>query len=284
VDYWLFVIDVAGGDDIPRKRGPGVIRCDLLVVTRLISRRTFASTFPDAEGGQQVRSGRPVTRHHASSGEGIEALMDVLDGTCCSCERRLWQRLDLVFAMRRRAHLPDPAPLPWPLLIGGSSPTARPGVGSVTIQNCAGTVIPVMSSGSGSGGRRRVGGVRGQGATTVTGVHGGEPAAEDTRLRVDASSRCCSTLAAHPHRARGYRQRTGGVCRAGWTGGDRRRRGPHPDLTDEAFGATSPVSPSPPRTERSSTRCANARDDAAGPPSRRLSRTVYVVGGGFDKT
>ena len=23
VDYWLFVIDVAGGDDIPRKRGPG---------------------------------------------------------------------------------------------------------------------------------------------------------------------------------------------------------------------------------------------------------------------
>ena len=30
VDYWLFVIDVAGGDDIPRKRGPGVVRCDLL--------------------------------------------------------------------------------------------------------------------------------------------------------------------------------------------------------------------------------------------------------------
>src|SRR5438477_11240599 len=25
VDYWLFVIDVAGGDDIPRKRGLGVI-------------------------------------------------------------------------------------------------------------------------------------------------------------------------------------------------------------------------------------------------------------------
>ncbi len=28
-DFWMFVIDVAGGDDIPRKRGPGVIRADL---------------------------------------------------------------------------------------------------------------------------------------------------------------------------------------------------------------------------------------------------------------
>ena len=27
VDYWIFVIDTAGGDDIPRKRGPGVVRC-----------------------------------------------------------------------------------------------------------------------------------------------------------------------------------------------------------------------------------------------------------------
>jgi urease accessory protein len=32
VDYWLFVIDVAGGDDIPRKRGLGVLQCDLLVM------------------------------------------------------------------------------------------------------------------------------------------------------------------------------------------------------------------------------------------------------------
>ena len=29
VDWWMFVIDVAGGDDIPRKNGPGVLNCDL---------------------------------------------------------------------------------------------------------------------------------------------------------------------------------------------------------------------------------------------------------------
>ena len=34
VDWWIFVIDVAGGDDIPRKKGPGIIRCDLLVVNK----------------------------------------------------------------------------------------------------------------------------------------------------------------------------------------------------------------------------------------------------------
>jgi len=35
VDYWLFVIDVAGGDDIPRKKGLGVIQCDALIVNKV---------------------------------------------------------------------------------------------------------------------------------------------------------------------------------------------------------------------------------------------------------
>jgi urease accessory protein len=33
-DYFLFVISVAEGDDIPRKRGPGVTQADLLVVNK----------------------------------------------------------------------------------------------------------------------------------------------------------------------------------------------------------------------------------------------------------
>lgn len=35
VDWWMFVIDVAQGDDIPRKRGPGIVQSDLLVVNKL---------------------------------------------------------------------------------------------------------------------------------------------------------------------------------------------------------------------------------------------------------
>jgi urease accessory protein len=35
VDHWLYVIDVAAGDDIPRKRGLGIVQCDLLVVNKI---------------------------------------------------------------------------------------------------------------------------------------------------------------------------------------------------------------------------------------------------------
>jgi len=35
VDTWIYVIDVAGGDKIPRKGGPGIIRSDLLVINKI---------------------------------------------------------------------------------------------------------------------------------------------------------------------------------------------------------------------------------------------------------
>lgn len=35
VDYWVFVIDTAGGDDIPRKQGIGLLQADLLVVNKI---------------------------------------------------------------------------------------------------------------------------------------------------------------------------------------------------------------------------------------------------------
>lgn len=35
VDHWTYVIDTAAGDDIPRKRGLGLLRADLLVVNKI---------------------------------------------------------------------------------------------------------------------------------------------------------------------------------------------------------------------------------------------------------
>lgn len=35
VDLWIYVIDVAAGDKIPRKGGPGIIRSDLLVINKI---------------------------------------------------------------------------------------------------------------------------------------------------------------------------------------------------------------------------------------------------------
>jgi len=35
VDYWVFVIDTAAGDDIPRKNGIGLLQADLLVINKI---------------------------------------------------------------------------------------------------------------------------------------------------------------------------------------------------------------------------------------------------------
>jgi len=35
VDYWIFVIDTAAGDDIPRKKGIGMLQADLLVINKI---------------------------------------------------------------------------------------------------------------------------------------------------------------------------------------------------------------------------------------------------------
>ena len=43
-DISIYVIDTAAGQDIPRKKGPGVTRSDLLVVTKLTLRLMSAST------------------------------------------------------------------------------------------------------------------------------------------------------------------------------------------------------------------------------------------------
>src|ERR1700681_2870380 len=79
VDWWIFVIDVAGGDDIPRKRGPGVLRCDLLVVNKT-DLAPFVGVDLDAmlAEARAVRAGRPVIATNARSGAGIETVADAI--------------------------------------------------------------------------------------------------------------------------------------------------------------------------------------------------------------
>ncbi len=79
VDWWVFVIDVAGGGDIPRKKGPGVVRCDLLVVNKIDLAPhvgvDLALMLAEAEAS---RGGRPVIATNARCGTGIEAVADAI--------------------------------------------------------------------------------------------------------------------------------------------------------------------------------------------------------------
>ena len=79
VDYWMFVIDVAGGDDIPRKKGPGVVKSDLLVINK-IDLAPYVGVDLDrmlAEA-KQVRNGKPVIMTNCAAGEGIDQVLEQL--------------------------------------------------------------------------------------------------------------------------------------------------------------------------------------------------------------
>src|ERR1700738_5680164 len=75
VDWWMFVIDVAGGDDLPRKRGPGLLRCDLLVVNKIdLAPHVGVDLGQLLEQAAAVRAGRPVLATNARTGQGISAV------------------------------------------------------------------------------------------------------------------------------------------------------------------------------------------------------------------
>lgn len=79
VDYWLFVIDVAGGDDIPRKRGPGVLGCDLLVVNKYdLAPHVGVDLARMRRESAEARSGRPVLFTNCANGEGVDAVVEAI--------------------------------------------------------------------------------------------------------------------------------------------------------------------------------------------------------------
>jgi urease accessory protein len=77
VDYWMFVIDVAGGGDIPRKRGPGVLQSDLLIINKsdLAPHVGVDLELMIAEA-EAVRGGKPVIVTNCRTGEGVDAIID----------------------------------------------------------------------------------------------------------------------------------------------------------------------------------------------------------------
>ena len=79
-DFWLFVIDVAGGDDIPRKRGPGVIRCDLLVINKTdLAPHVGVDLERMYEQALAVRGNRPVLLTNCRHSEGIAAVVATIE-------------------------------------------------------------------------------------------------------------------------------------------------------------------------------------------------------------
>jgi urease accessory protein len=75
-DYSLYVISVAEGDDIPRKRGPGVVECDLLVINKTdLAPHVGADLDVMERDAEAVRDG-PVVSTNCKASEGIDDVVD----------------------------------------------------------------------------------------------------------------------------------------------------------------------------------------------------------------
>ncbi len=79
VDYWLFVLDVSDGDDIPRKRGPGIVQSDLLVINKIdLAPYVGADLEIMRRDSFEVRGGNPVLFTNCRTGEGLDEVMERL--------------------------------------------------------------------------------------------------------------------------------------------------------------------------------------------------------------
>ncbi|EXJ16725.1 Urease accessory protein UreG [Imhoffiella purpurea] len=76
-DLTLYVIDVAEGEKIPRKGGPGITRSDLLVINKIdLAPHVGASLEVMERDSRRMRGERPFVFTNLKSGEGLDAVVD----------------------------------------------------------------------------------------------------------------------------------------------------------------------------------------------------------------
>ena len=79
VDHFVYVIDVAAGDKIPRKDGPGITRSDLLVINKTdLAPYVGASLEVMARDSAAMRGSRPFLFTNCKTGEGIAEVVQAL--------------------------------------------------------------------------------------------------------------------------------------------------------------------------------------------------------------
>src|SRR5437763_12627867 len=76
-DYTIYVVDVAGGDKVPRKGGPGITQSDLLVVNKTdLAPHVGASLDVMAKDARAMRGDGPVVFAQCKNDVGIQAIAD----------------------------------------------------------------------------------------------------------------------------------------------------------------------------------------------------------------
>jgi urease accessory protein len=78
-DITIYVIDVAAGDKIPRKGGPGITRSDLLVINKIdLAPMVGASLDIMEHDARRMRGERPFVFTNLRTGDGVDAVIDLI--------------------------------------------------------------------------------------------------------------------------------------------------------------------------------------------------------------
>lgn len=78
-DFIIYVIDVAGGDKVPRKGGPGITGSDLLVINKCdLADAVGADVDLMEREAKKIREGGPVIRAVIKNGVGVRETVDLI--------------------------------------------------------------------------------------------------------------------------------------------------------------------------------------------------------------
>lgn len=78
-DFIIYVIDVAGGDKIPRKGGPGITGSDLLVVNKIdLSEAVGADLSVMERDAGRMREGGPTVFAEVKNGKGVDHIVNLI--------------------------------------------------------------------------------------------------------------------------------------------------------------------------------------------------------------
>jgi urease accessory protein len=79
-DLTLYVIDVAAGDKIPRKGGPGITKSDLLIINKIdLAPHVGASLEVMDRDAKKMRGDRPFVFTNLKSGQGLETVIGFVE-------------------------------------------------------------------------------------------------------------------------------------------------------------------------------------------------------------
>jgi len=88
-DLTLYVIDVAAGDKIPRKGGPGITKSDLLVINKIdLAPMVGASLEVMERDSRRMRGARPFVFTNLKTGQGLDTIIKFIEteGMLCSAQ------------------------------------------------------------------------------------------------------------------------------------------------------------------------------------------------------